>query len=56
MMECLPKNNSFKLHRFLDDKPLNLLVFLANDFLFNFLILKLKDKVLFFDFKINRLL
>ena len=54
-MECLPKNIKFKLHRFLDNKPLNLLFFLANAFLFNFLILKLKDKVLFFNFKINRL-
>ena len=55
MMECLPKNNSFKLLRFLDDKPLNFLVFWQMLF-FNFLILKLKDKVLFFNFKINRLL
>ena len=42
MMECLPKNNSFKLLRFLDDKPLNFLVFWQMLF-FNFLILKLKD-------------
>ncbi len=55
MMECLPKNIKFKLHRFLDNKPLNY-YFFGKCFPFNFLILKLKDKVLFFNFKINRLL
>ena len=50
-MECLPKNNSFKLHRFLDNKPLNLLVFWQMLF-FNFLILKLKENRVFLILKL----
>ena len=51
MMECLPKNNSFKLLRFLDDKPLNFLVFWQMLF-FNFLILKLKENRVFLILKL----
>jgi hypothetical protein len=50
-MECLPKNNSFKLLRFLDDKPLNFLVFWQMLF-FNFLILKLKENRVFLILKL----
>ena len=50
-MGCLPKNNSFKLLRFLDDKPLNFLVFWQMLF-FNFLILKLKENRVFLILKL----
>ena len=49
------KYQFFKLHNF-QIITSKFIIFLANAFLFNFLILKLKDKVLFFNFKINRLL